>query len=336
MYDLDFKKVDLHLHLDGSLNVNTMFELAKQKNLVDKKMPWDEFEKLCRVSDECKSLNDFLARFELPIKLMQDKVSLTRFAYDLVKDLARQNLCYAEVRFAPQYHCSMGLSQYEVVDAVLEGINNGCEVHQGIKIGLILCMTIAVSYDNEKENRETIHVCKEFLGRGVVALDLAGAEGMHPMEDYRELFQMAREQKIPYTIHAGESGTYENVMKALELGCKRIGHGQSAMDHPATVSALIEHDVPLELCVTSNIQCQVRPSFEQHPIQKLYEAGVKLTINTDNMTISNTSLLEEYKKLIKYYGFTRKELIEFNLNSIKYSFMDEQLKLYYVDLIKNS
>lgn len=336
MIDLNFSKVDLHLHLDGSLNIETMFELAKQKKLIDEQLSMEEFMKLCKVGDDCRSLTDFLACFDLPIRLMQDQTSLTRFAFELVENLATQNICYAEVRFAPQYHCSQGLSQNEVVKAVLTGINRAVEKNPTIKIGLILCMVIAVGYDNEAENTQTVEVCREYLGRGVVALDLAGAEGAQPMEHYQALFELAREKGIPYTIHAGESGTYENVIKALELGCKRVGHGQAAIDHPDAISALIEQDIAIDLCVTSNIQCLVRPSFEQHPIRKLYDAGVKITINTDNMTISDTTLLKEYQKLVEYYDFTREDLIAFNLNSIKYSFMDEQLKPRYIELIKHS
>ena len=336
MIDLNFRKVDLHLHLDGSLRISTLYELAIQNNRIDKDMPLEEFEKLCRVKDDCGSLADFLSCFDLPLKLMQGEENLYRMAYELVETLAIQNLCYAEIRFAPQYHSFNGLSQSDVVECVLKGIKDACRDYPSLEVGLILCMILAVGYDNEKENRETIQVTHHYLGKGVVALDLAGAEGYREMSEFEELFMEAKKLNIPYTIHAGESGPAKNVLCALSFSPKRIGHGQAAIYDIVAVDKLKELKVPIELCVTSNVQCHVCPSFVEHPIRKLYEAGVIITVNTDNMTISDTTLVKEYEKLVKYYRITREELIECNVNSINASFMPEENKQRFIDEIRNS
>ena len=327
----DFPKIDLHLHLDGSMLPESAWEMAKERNV---KMPADnleDFKKFIIVTADCRSVNEYLEKFELPLQIMQDKEAISRTARELVLLLASQGLVYAEIRFAPQLHTRKELTQSDAVDAVLEGVNEGMAEaeKQGrpIDIGVICCaMSIGRADVNREENLETVRVAREYLGKGVVAADLAGAEGIVPLSDFGYIFDLAREVGMPFTVHAGDSDGPQTAWDALAFGTKRIGHGHRVYDDKTLMWKVIDEGVTLEICPTSNIQCQSQPSYAEHPAKKMFDAGVRVTINTDNMILSDIDLDKEYDHCLNDMGFVYNDLIKMNIYSAEAAFMPEEKK----------
>ena len=322
----NFPKIDLHLHLDGALIPEVAYELAKERNLPCGEWAFERLRKEMIIEGELESLYEYLKRFEIPIAIMQDEEALERSAYELMKNLAAQGLIYSEIRFAPQKHCYKGLTQRKVSEAVVRGVKKA-EKEFDIHAGVLLCaMTLQNLDENIKENMETLQVAGELLGQGVVGFDLAGAEGIVPMTERAPMFEEARKQNIPFTIHAGEVDIPDDVKLAIEYGARRIGHGQSCINKDDVLKVVLENQIPLELCLTSNIQTQVRESFAAHPLKRLYDAGVKVTMNTDNMILSNVTLEQEYDIATKTFGFTEADFIQMNKNSLQAAFMEENLR----------
>ena len=333
--NFDFPKVDLHFHLDGSIPPKLSWNLAKKKGIKLKTGNFEEFKKSVEVDENCKSLYDFLKCFDIPVEIMQDEESLEECAYEVVNLAAKEGIVYLEIRFAPQLHKKKGLDEEKIVEAVLKGIKKGMESNPSIKVSLILCaMVLGKASLNHEDNMKTIRVAKKFLGKGVVAVDLAGAEGVTPMESFRDLFEEANKLNIPFTIHAGESMGPENIKTAISFGAKRIGHGVTSIKSEEVMKEIKNKNITLEMCITSNLKCNVVPSFKEHPIKKLYDYGIKVTVNTDDMAILKTNIDKEYEILIKELGFTYNDLIKMNMNSIEASFMKEEEKKFYLEKLK--
>lgn len=313
---------DLHLHLDGSLSPEIIIEIAKEENI---KLPTynpNDLRKYLEVPETCSSLNEYLTKFDLPNLVLQSKNGLYKATKDLLKREAYDGLKYVEIRMAPQLSTLKGLSQKEVVEAILEALKDG-EKEYDIKSNLILCLMR--NNNNKKENLETINVAKEFLNHGVVALDLAGAEALFPNEMFYEEFELAKDLNIPFTIHAGEASNSESVVTALSMGAKRIGHGIHAIEDKKVVEYISKNRIPLEICPKSNLDTKAIKSFDELPIKKFLENNVLVTINTDDMTVSNTNLKNEYK-ILKEMGLSDKELLQIANNSIDAAFLTEKEK----------
>ena len=310
--------IDLHLHLDGSLSVKSVKELAAMQNI---EIPEKEEEllELLQVNPDCKDLTEYLEKFAFPGKLLQTKEAIALSVYNLQEELKEQGLIYAEIRFAPQLHTNEGLSQKEVIEAAIEGLNRS-----DFPATLILCCMRG--NDNREQNLETVRLAKDYIGKGVGAIDIAGAEALFPTENFAELFDLARELDIPYTIHAGEAAGPESVYKALEYGTKRLGHGVRSLEDPDLTEKIAKEGITLELCPTSNLHTCMFPCIEEYPIRKLMDAGVKVTVNTDNMTVSGTTLDKEMQKLIGAFDLTDEEIKSFARNAVAASFADEKTK----------
>ena len=322
-----FPKLDLHLHLDGSMKPETAWELAKERGIPLPAEDLESFRRFIIVTADCRSVNEYLKRFEMPLSILQDNASLERTARELVEMLAGQGLAYAEIRFAPQLHVRKGMRQADAVEAVLEGIRAGRESHPEIGIGLILCtMCVGTQDVNEQENLETVRIAGEYLGKGVCGIDLAGMEGIVPLVKFAPVFRLARQLGIPFTCHAGDSQGPDTVRDALDFGTKRIGHGHHIFDDPDLCARAIRDGVTLEICPTSNIQCETQPSYEAHPLKKLLYMGMACTINTDNMILSDIDLDKEYDHCVNEMGLTVEDLIRCNIHSVKASFMPEEEK----------
>ena len=311
----NYALIDLHLHLDGSLSLESVKELAALQKI---EIPKDDAElrKMLQVSDGCRDLNEYLEKFAFPCSLMQTAEGLTTAVRNLEAELAAQGLLYAEIRFAPQLHTLQGMSQREVVEAAVKGMGQSA-----LQSSLILCCMRGKN--NDEANLVTLRMAKEFLGKGVGAADLAGAEALFPTADFEELFLQAKEWGVPVTIHAGEADGPASVWKALELGAKRIGHGVRSLEDEALVAHLAAKGVPLELCPTSNLNTSIFDSYEAYPLRKLMEAGVKVTINTDNMTVSNTTVQEELKHMTDALHLTEQELHRLVWNAAEVIFADD-------------
>lgn len=321
------KFIDLHLHLDGSVPVATVKKLMQEHG-----MPQLNDQELS-VDNSCSSLEEFLEKFALPNQLMQTKHDLETIVFDLLTELKSQGLVYAEIRFAPQLHTKKGLTQKEVIASAIGGIKKFYQRqkedkdHPELHAGLILCLMRFAH--NNIENMETVELAKEFLGKGVVGLDLAGAEGPIPNINYQKFFQRAQDLDVPYTIHAGEAAGPDSIRQALEMGAKRIGHGICCTEDPALTQYLIDHQIILECCATSNMNTKAFDQIDSYPIKKLLHTGMKVTLNSDDMTVSNTNLPHEYQLLEEKTALTPEEETTLYLNAVDAAFTtpDEKIRL---------
>ena len=317
-----FPKVDLHCHLDGSFNIETVYELALKQGVELPGKTLEGYKQFLKDCSNADSVNDYLKMFDDPLKVMQDPESLTRITKEVIERLDAEGLAYCEIRFAPQLHTHKGMSQAQAVEAVLEGYRQA-KVNK-IKIGFITCMmSVGPETVNWKENEETVEVCRQYLGKGVVALDLAGAEGIVPLSNFSKLFDKAKEYNLPIICHAGDSQDWKTVEDAINFGVSRVGHGHHIYENPELCRIAAEKGIALEICPTSNIQCKTRETFARHPASNLLNMGILVTINTDNPTLTRSTLEEEYDLCLKEMGFEEEDLILMNINSVKTSFMPE-------------
>ena len=328
--------IELHLHLDGAIPPETMWALGKEKGIALPAETLDAFRAWLVETSDCADVNTYLARFELPLQLMQEPEDIVRVTHDVLAVLAKQGHIYDEIRFAPQLHKRNGLSQKQAVEAVLEGRRQALEENPGYGAGILLCaMCIGPETVNMEENLETVRLAKEFLGRGVAGADLAGAEGIVPLSNFRPVFDLANELGVPATCHAGDSQGPDTVRDALSFGVTRIGHGHHIFNDPALVQEAIRRGVTLEICPTSNIQCHTQPSYAEHPAKKLLDAGLRLTINTDNMTLAAVNLADEYRHCLQDMGFTEEDLKKTILYATEAVFLPETEKAALIERVKN-
>lgn len=308
-------KVDLHLHLDGSLSESVITELLARDG---RTMSAEEIRDSICVPDHCTSLVEYLKRFELPTQVLQTEYAMERAAYDLVERLAKQGLVYTEIRFAPQLHTRSGMSQETALKSTINGVRQAQADYPSIRAGLLLCSMIGGD-----GNEETVRLAKQYIGNGVVGADLAGAEGTVPMETYADLFRGLYREQVPYTLHAGECGDPENVRKAIELGARRVGHGCGAIKSESVMALLARTQTVVEACVISNLQTKAVLDAKDHPIRPFFDRGIAVTVNTDNMSCSDTTLAREHEVIAGAMGFTDAEFIRMDENAISGAFIPE-------------
>ena len=313
----DIPKILLHLHLDGAIDIDDAFKWVKEEGI---KISKKDLLRELQVDEECHNLNDYLKKFDLPCKLLQTCERLEITSYHLFQKLAKLNVVYAEVRFAPLKHLEKGLTLDDVVISVINGFNKA-NVESGIMGGIILSLMRGEEYE---KNKKVVDVAKKYLGKGVVGIDLAGAEALYPTKDYVKLFSYAKTLEIPFTIHAGEAAGVESIKAALDIGAKRIGHGVKVIDDEALMERVIKENILLEVCVTSNYQTEAIK--RRHPIEKLYRKGVKISINTDNDTVSGIDINREYARILQETKMDIEDLIKCNTNSIPFIFADDKTK----------
>lgn len=312
-------KVELHLHLDGSIS----FEVASKLSGLSKK----EVMSKMIAPDKCENLSKYLTKFDFPISLMQTKENIYEITKDLIERLAKESVIYTEIRFAPMFHTKKGLTFDEIIETVLSALKS----NNNIKSNLILCMMRGMP---KEENLKTIEVAKKYLNKGVCAIDLAGAEDKFPLEEYLDLFKIAKEKDIPFTIHAGENAPASEVKKAIEIGAKRIGHGIYSIENEEVLNLIKEKDILLEICPTSNVQTNAVKAYNEHPIKKLYEKQIPININTDNNTVSNITISKEYLKLNEVFDFKITDYQKMNEDAIKHAFINEEEKQKLLNILR--
>ena len=328
---MDYKKyaiIDLHLHLDGSLSAKAIIKVAQKEGIKIPSFNEEELNKYLMVPHNCGSLNEYLERFSLPNLVLQTRYGLEVCTTDLLERLANDGLKYVEIRMAPQLSTDQGLSQEKVVEILIKTLKKARK--SGIFSNLILCMMRGEN--THEKNFETIEVANKFLGKGVVAMDLAGAEALFPNEMFEKEFELINKYKIPLTIHSGEASGSSSVASALKYGALRIGHGIRSIDDDKVINELIKRDVCLEICPKSNLDTKTISKYDDLPIRDFMERGVKITINTDDMTVSNTTLKQEFETLVKM-GLTEKDLRKIVSNSIEFAFCDNKTKDFLRSLI---
>ena len=314
--------IDLHLHLDGSLSPEIIIEIAKEEKLKLPSYEPNELRKYLEVPENCQSLNEYLTRFDIPNLVLQTKNGLRKCLLDLLKREANDGLKYVEIRMAPQLSTAKGLSQEEVVQELIKAKEETQKLY-GIKSNLILCLMRG--NNNNVANLETVKIASKYLHRGVVALDLAGAEALFPNEMFADMFLLANNLEIPFTLHAGEAAGADSVRSAISYGAKRIGHGINSIHDEQLMKYLADEKIPLEICPKSNLDTKTIKSFDELPIKEFLNRGIMVTINTDDMTVSNTNLKNEYKILAKI-GLTDKQMCQIAINSINAAFINEAEK----------
>lgn len=315
-------KIELHCHLDGSVRPDTLKELSMLEGLIQ-----DEdlihFESLIKVPEACDSLVEYLKCFKLPIGIMQSASNLERIARELVEDVAVTGVKYIEVRYAPHLHMDKGLSFETIVESVLNGLKAG-EAATGTMARLILCCMRHLPVET---SLEVVKLGHPYLGKGVVAVDLAGDEHNFPPELHEEAFHLAKALGYKITIHAGETGIGKNVTTAISnLHADRIGHGLFIKDDAEARTIVENHRIPLEMCPTSNVQTKGVSEYEAHPIVNFLRDGLPITLNTDNMTVSGITLNSEADLLESKLHATEADFWQLYENAIEAAFANEAEK----------
>lgn len=311
------KMIDLHLHLDGAISIESARELASMQNI---SIPESDQEllKLMRVSPSCKDLNEFLEKFAFPCSLIQTHEGLSTAVYNLCEELKQQGIIYAEIRFAPSKSCDKGMTQEQAVQAAIEGMNKST-----LRAGLILCCMRGDSYEI---NAETIRIASKYLGKGVCAADLAGAEALFKTAAHADVFKLARELNVPFEIHAGEADGPSSIYSALEFGASRIGHGVKSVEDSALVRLLAERRMPLMVCPTSNVQTCIAPEISGLPIRRFLDDNIIFTINTDDPSIEGTDLKTEWERVVENFDLSPEEVLQLMLNAVESAFCSEETR----------
>ncbi len=315
--------IDLHLHLDGSVSSEIIVKIALKEHTELPTYDASQLSSFLKCPKHCDSLNEYLTKFALPGQVMQTKYGLYEVTYDLIHRLDQQGILYAEIRFAPQLHTHQGLTQKEVIEAVLEGVKQGMKDFH-IRVQIILCCMRG--QDNHEENLETVRLAKVFLHQGVCALDLAGAEALYPTSSFQNEFALAKKLDIPFTIHAGEADSARSIREAISFGAQRIGHGIHAQDDPELMALLAEKKIGLEMCPTSNLQTKAIQTLDEYPLHTFLKQGILATINTDNTTVSDTTLKQEFELLETEYQLTQEEKKQLYQNAIEIAFLSPKEK----------
>ncbi len=321
--------IDLHLHLDGSLPYATVKKLMDSHNfpsLTDSQLK----EKLS-VSEKCANLQEYLTKFDFPLLFLQTKKDLDLATFDLLKELRSQGLVYSEIRFAPQLHTQKNLTQEDAVKACILGLRKFYKWQDEQKdnfyhlhANLILCLMRLPN--REQENNLTVKLAAKYANEHVAGIDLAGPEGPIPNRKFKPFFDDAKEMHIPFTIHAGEAAGPESMQEALDLDTKRIGHGVRCLESEQLVHELVDRNITLECCATSNLNTKVFKNIDSYPIRKLLSRKIKATLNCDNMTVSNTNLPKEFELLEAKIKLTNIDEHQLLLNSINAAFATDQEK----------
>jgi adenosine deaminase len=334
-------KVLLHDHLDGGLRPATVLDLAREADYRD--LPAHGPESLATWFAEAAysgSLERYLETFRHTVGVTQTAPALTRVARECAEDLARDGVVYAEVRFAPELHLSLGLTEREVVEAVLAGFEEGArlaaESGHGIRVGLLLTAMRTATH-----SRQIAELAVEYRDSGVVGFDIAGAEAGFPPTRHLDAFEYLRKENAHFTIHAGEAFGLPSIWEAIQwCGADRLGHGVRIVDdievlpdgnaHLGRLAAYVrDQRIPLEMCPSSNVQTGAAPSIATHPIGLLRRLGFRVTVNTDNRLMSGTSMTREMHLLSEAFGYGLDDLQWFTINAMKSAFLpfDERLEL---------
>jgi adenosine deaminase len=310
-------KAELHCHLDGSVRPQTLLDLAAEYG---QPMPRHDAESLgayMLVSD-ARNLEEYLQRFSVTLSVMQTAPALERIAYELAADAAAEGVRYIEVRYAPILNVRHGLSLGDAVEAPLRGLARA-EQEFGVIGRVIVCGIRSMAPDVSVELAE---LAVAYRKRGVVGFDLAGGEAGHPATAHAHAFAFARSHDLACTCHAGEGDGPESVRQALHGCCAdRIGHGTRIFEDPALLDYVNDRRVPIEICLTSNVQTRAAASYDTHPLRRYYDRGVNVVLNTDNRLMSGTTLTDEYDHAARHLAFTFDELARMVINGFESAFL---------------
>ena len=324
-------KTDLHVHLDGSLRLETIWELAKNDHIDIGADSIEELRKLIAPGKTHASLNDYLKGFDTTLKVLQTKENLYRAAYELAEDCAKENVGYFEVRFSPILHTQKGLSTPVILESVIEGLKAG-QRDFGVMSGVIVCGIRNISPEVSLRMAE---LAVAFKNRGVVGFDLAGAENNYPARDHLGAFSLILSNNVNVTIHAGEAYGPDSIHQALHYcGAHRIGHGVRLREDGDLLNYVNDHRIPLELCPSSNVQTGAVKNISEHPLKFYLDLSLRVTLNTDNRLITNTTMTDEYWQVYKTFNLSPQNILDLVINGVKSSFMPYEVKKAYLREVK--
>jgi adenosine deaminase len=320
-------KTDLHVHLDGSLRLATILELAERERI---ELPARDAEGLrdaMHLGQNCGTLVEYLKAFDVTLRVMQTAESLRRIAYELAEDAARENVRYMEVRYSPMLHTRRGLKLTTVVESVLEGLRQA-QVDHNIESNVILCGIRNVSSESSLEMAE---LAVAYKGRGVVGFDLAGAEYDHPAKHHKAAFQLVRDNNINVTIHAGEAYGPESIAQAIHVcGAHRVGHGCRLREDGDLLHYMNDHRIPLECCPSSNVQTGAIRDISSHPLKLYKNLGLRVTVNTDNRLVTGTTVSRELLLCHTHMGMSLADIKQIILSGFKSAFLPFHVKQQYL------
>jgi len=320
---VNLPKTDLHVHLDGSLRPATLLELAAADGT---ELPFSTVEEVEKymADNACLDLPTYLKAFDLTLSVMQTEHALRRVAFELAEDAARENVWYMEVRFSPILHEKKGLDWQRIVQAVLDGLREA-EDRFVIRTGIILCGIRTMTPEMSLKLAET---AVSFKDQGVVGFDLAGAEKDNPAKDHKQAFYCIRNNNICGTVHAGEGFGPPSTHQALHYcGAHRIGHGTQLWKDPDMMDYVNDHRIPLEMCLSSNVQIGITDSVIEHPFRRYFDYGLRVTLNTDNRLISNTTMTDELIMACSSFQLDVYDLRKILINGFKSAFLPYQEKV---------
>ncbi len=323
----ELPKTDLHVHLDGSLRVKTAIELAKASKIALPSEKEDDMRSFLSVKGQVENLKTYLEKFDFTLSLMQDYDSIRRIAYELAEDASRENITYMEVRYSPILHQQKGMSLEQIVDAVLEGLRDA-EREFPIRCGVIICGIR--SFDPATSVR-LAELTVPYKRKGVVGFDLAGGEYDHPAKDHAKAFYVVRKNCINCTVHAGEAYGPDSIHQAIHaLGAHRIGHGTRLIEDEDLLNYVCDHRIPLEICLKSNVQTKTVLRIEHHPFKKYLDRQLRVTLNTDNRLISDTTMTDELWLAVQTWDLDFAQVKKVILNGFKSLFIpfDEKVRIY--------
>lgn len=309
-------KVELHHHFDCSLS----YEVVKK---LDPTVSYEDYRRDFVAPAKCTDLADYITRSIKSVNLMQTEEQLRLVTLDVFRQLQRDHVVYAELRFAPFQHLQRGLTPQQVVRIVNDAVSEGMQ-ETGIEGGVILC---TLRHYSAEQSMETVKLAEQFKGTHIVGFDIAADEAGFPITNHVAAFQYAHQHGIPCTAHAGEAKGAASVWETLEhFKPSRIGHGVRSTEDDSLMNYLKKHDIHLEVCVTSNIQTAIYEQVQDHTVNKIFESGVSMSINTDARTISDVSLTSEYALLEKVFQWRRERFLQCNLEAIDHAFTNEATK----------
>ncbi len=323
-------KTDLHVHLDGSLRLQTVIDLAREQGVALPSFDAGELQQAMHIGRNTGNLVKYLEAFDVTLSALQTADALYRATYELAEDAAAENVRYMEVRYSPMLHTRRGLRLTQIVETVLKAAHDA-ELAFGISTRLILCGIRNISTASSLQMAELVVAYKN---RGVVGFDLAGAEYDYPAKDHAEAFALVRKNNINVTIHAGEAYGPASIAQAIhDCGAHRIGHGCRLREDGDLLHYVVDHRIPLECCPSSNVQTGAVKSLATHPLKLYFNLGARVTVNTDNRLITDTTMSKELHLLHTEMGYGMADIKQVIMNGFKSAFMPFHEKRRYLEAI---
>jgi adenosine deaminase len=311
-------KTDIHCHLDGCLRPATVLELAQQQGVRLPTRDLKRLTKLLQAGTRTRNLGDYLRIFDITLSVMQQKEALYRISYELVEDAAQESVRHLEVRYSPILHRKNDLRFEDIVDPVIAGLRDAGDRHR-VSTGVIIC---GIRSMDPKTSLALAELAVAYKGKGVLAFDLAGQEKDYPAKAHRDAFQLILKKNINSTVHAGEAFGPASISQALHYcGAHRIGHGTRLLEDPDLMAYVNDHRIPLEVCLSSNVQTRAVKTMREHPFGFYFRKGLRVTVNTDNRLMSATTVSRELWHAAGAFRLTPYEIKRILINGFKSSFM---------------